>query len=509
MSKKDFISIAVLLLLSVLYIAVPSFHDSGESLYSAAKIETAVKDDNMLSLFNVHKPFYHMMMAALYKGACTVFPDVTVLGFLKNFNMIIGLITLWLFFVLLRTMTAKHFTPLFSALFLGLCSVFWYSNREAGGGIFILLMIVLFLFFLFKLHSAIPSAVFHLILGIFLGLILLLDITALLLIIPVFFYNPYGKDYQLGMKFIALAAAVLILAGGLAAFYETLKIDDLEEYGNLLVKGLEFNYFTGKEGGVFQLEAAAALKPLTLTGSGMIAEGSGLSPIFQILAGLLFIAILIIAIIKWKDYDNKERDLTLFSFVWLIPMLIFFALWSSAVMQSSLLWIPPMAIIFGITVFGGKWVNLNRTAFIIGVLLLVVLFVGNAVVSIIPASSPDSNPSYMTSEWLKTNAGKEDLVIFFETHNESENDPLFWFYLPFETKRKTFTIDWATAAERKSERISAVIDEILDGGSKVFLLIRENVNDAVTIDMFEQVYPIYDYSLSEKGNHYSIYKLTK
>jgi hypothetical protein len=509
MSKRDFITIIVLVLLSLLYIVVPSFHDSGESLFTASKIETAARDGNTLTLFNTHKPFYHMAMFALYKGALAVFPEATALSFLKGFNLVIGLLTIWLFFALIRTMTVQPFAALFASLFLGLCYVFWYSSREAGGGILALFLTVVYLFFLFKLHSSVPSAVFHLILGIVLGFILLLDITAVLLIIPAFFYNPYGKDYQLGLKFVTLAVALFILLVGFAIIYEALGMNDIENYGNLLVKGLEVNYFTGKEGGAFQLEASSALKPLTLTGAGMIAAGTNLSPIFQVIAGLLFIGILIISIIKWEDYENKEKDLTLFSFAWLIPMLIFYALWSSAAMQSSLLWIPPMAIIFGVTIFGGKWVALDRIALVIGIVLFIVVIGGNMAATILPASSPDSNPSYKISEWLKANTAKDDLVLFFETQNESANDPLFWHYMPFESKRKTFTIDWNTAGEKKNERISAVIDEILSGGAKVFLLIREDINDAVTLDMFEQVYPIYDYSLSEKGNHYSIYKLTK
>lgn len=115
----------------------------------------------------------------------------------------------------------------------------------------------------------------------------------------------------------------------------------------------------------------------------------------------------------------------------------------------------------------------------------------------------------MISEWLKANTSKDDLVLFFETSNESGVDPLFWHYLPFEAKRQTFTIDWTTAADKKSERISAVIDEILGAGAKVFLLIREDSESAVTIDMFEQIYPIYDYTLLDKGTRYSIYSIVK
>jgi len=509
MSKKDFIAIAVLVLLSILYIVVPYFHDSGESLFTASKIETAARDGNTLSLFNTHKPFYHMAMFALYKGASAVFPEATALGFLKGFNLAIGLLTLWIFFALIRTMTVQPFTALFAALFLSFCYVFWYSSRAAGGGILALFLTVIYLFFLFKLHSSVPSAVFHLILGILLGFILLLDITAVLLIIPAIFYNPYGKDYQLGLKFVTLAVALFILLVGFAIIYEALGMDDVEDYGNLLVKGLEVNYYTGKEGGAFQLEATAALKPLTLTGAGLVGGGTNLSPIFQVAAGLLLIGILIIAIIKWEDYENKEKDITLFSFAWLIPMLIFYALWSSSATQSSLLWMPPMAMIFGVTIFGGKWAALNRTALVIGILLFIVLIGGNLATTILPAASPDSNPSYKISEWLKTNTSKDDLALFFETNNESSADPLFWHYLPFEAKRQTFTIDWATAADKKSERISAVIDEILGAGAKVFLLIRENSKSAVTIDMFEQVYPIYDYTLLDKGMQYSIYGIVK
>jgi hypothetical protein len=509
MSKKDFIAIAILILLSIVYIIVPSFHDSGESLFTASKIETAVRDGNTLSLFNTHKPFYHMAMFALYKGASAVFPEATALSFLKGFNLAVGLLTLWLFFALIRTMTVQPFTALFAALFLSFCYVFWYSSREAGGGILALFLTVVYLFFLFKLHSAVPSPVFHLILGIVLGLILLLDITALLLIIPAFFYNPYGKDYQLGLKLVTLAVALFILLAGFAIIYEALGMDDVGNYSNLLLKGLDVNYYTGKESGVFQLEAASALKPLTLTGAGLVGSGTNLSPIFQVAAGLLLIGILIIAIIKWEDYENKEKDLTLFSFAWLIPMLIFYALWSSAAKQSSLLWMLPIAIIFGVTIFGGKWAALNRTALVIGILLFAVLIGGNLATTILPASSPDSNPSYMISEWLKANTSKDDLVLFFETSNESETDTLFWHYLPFEAKRQTFTIDWTTAADKKSERISAVIDEILGAGAKVFLFIREDSESAVTIDMFEQIYPVYDYTLLDKGTRYSIYGIIK
>lgn len=509
MKKNDIISVFLLIAFSVLYFAVPFHRDAGESLYCAAKIETAARDGNALQLFNTHKPFYSMAMFAVYKGASVVFPGATALGSMKAFNLIVGLLSLWLFFILLRTITSRPSTALFSTLFLGLSYVFWYSSREAGGAILVFFMTVVYLFFLFKLHSSVPSPVFHIILGIILGILMLLDITALLLIVPAFFYNPYGKEYQLGLKFVTIAVALFILLIGLGIFYEAIGMDNVENYGDLLVKGLEVNYFTGREGGVFQLEAAAALKPLTLTGAGFIAGGKTISPIFQIAAGLLFIGILIIAIVKWEDYESKEKDLTLFAFAWLIPMLIFYALWSSSAMQTSLLWLPPMAIIFGVTVFGGKWVNLNRMAFIIGILLLAVLAIGNLSTSILPNSDPASNPSGMISEWMKENTGENDLVIFFETEDESSKEPLFWFYLPFEAKRKTFTIDWRMSGNRDSGRISDVFDQILDSGAKLFLLIRADSANAVTLDMFEQEYQLYDYKQVEKGTAYSIYSLAK
>jgi 4-amino-4-deoxy-L-arabinose transferase-like glycosyltransferase len=509
MARKDLISIFIMVLFSLLYIVTPVYHDSGESFYSAVKIEMAERDGNALSLFNAHKPFYHMAVFALYKAVLGAFPGATALGFLKIFNLVIGLLTLWLFFLLIRTVVGRSYTALYSTLFMGFFYVFWYSSHEAGGSILVLLMIVVYLFFLFKLHTSVPTEIFHIILGVVLGLILILDFTAVILIIPTFFYNPYGKDYQLGFKFLTLGVAVLLLIVGFGIFYTAIGLDNIDDFSKLLVKGLEVNYFTGKEGGVFQLEAASALKPLTLTGSGMIAGRESLSPIFQIIAGILFTGILIIAIIKWKDYENKEKDLTLFSFAWLIPMLIFFALWSSAAMQSSLYWILPMAIIFGITVFGGKWVNLNRTVFVIGTLLLAVILCGNLATAILPATSTDSNPSYKISEWMKKYAVKDDLVLFFETENESYRDSLFWFYMPFEAKRKTFTINWSTSGKDEAKKISAVLDQILESGAKLFLLVREDLEQAVTVNMFKQRYPVYDSALLEKGAKYSIYSINK
>ena len=141
-------------------------------------------------------------------------------------------------------------------------------------------------------------------------------------------------------------------------------------------------------------------------------------------------------------------------------MLIFYGFWSSSLMINSILWLPHLAILVSVTVFAGKWIVVNRIALIVGAVLLGITVLGNLALVVLPSSSLESSPELLRTEYIKDNLLKEDTLIFFETQEESEKEKFFTYYLPFEAKRKSFTIDWRQGYRLPADRIAGEMNKV-------------------------------------------------
>jgi hypothetical protein len=470
-------------------------------------MELKADNGSPLEFFDARQPYYHVMTFVCFKFARTVSPGTTAMGFMKFFNFIIGLISLALFYLFMRLVSQNPFVSLFATGFMAFCNVFWYSIKGADSNVFVFLLVVLFLLFLFKLHENIPALVFHLIVGLILGVILLFDVTALILIIPVFFFNPYGREKQMDNKLIALLVALAVLALGLYIHFWVSPLDDIGMYGNYLVESLESDFYTGKTQPVFNLSPMAALTPLMLTGAGVIGGSGAFSILLKLLAGLAIITILVIAIVKWDYVDVHEKNIINFAFTWFLPMLIFYGFWSSSLMINSILWLPPLAILVSVTIFAGKWIVVNRIALIVGAVLLGITVLGNLAFVVLPSSSLESNPELLRTEYIKDNLFEEDTLIFFETKEESEKEKFFTYYLPFEARRKSFTINWRHGYRLPVDKIAREINKVSSEGT-MYLLIRNNLDGAMTPEEFEYSFsPFYLTSVSGMDGAYSLYMI--
>ncbi len=487
---KDVIALILLAVIVMFYLFVP-YYDYSERAIAKAKLLEMNAEKSPMSVVDVRQPFYYPFLMVMFKLARTVSEGCTAMGFLKFLNTLIGLLTLICFYVFMRLVSKKPEISIFATAFLALSFVSWYSVKSADSNVFVLLLVTLFLMFLFKLHQGIPSVVFHLIIGFLLGIVLLFDVTAVLLIVPVFFFNPYGREAQAVWKLVALVMALGVLALGLYIHFWTTDIQHIDDYGSFLIEQLQIDFLSGKDVPIFNLTPLAALAPFVLTAGGIIGGAGAVSIIIKILIGLAIIALLVLSIVKWEYLEEPDKELINFSFTWFIPMLIFYALWKASVMINSILWLPPIAIILAVTIFSGKWVTVNRLGMIFGAVIIALLLFGNMALIIFPNSSIASNTELYRAEIIDEYMLEDDTLLFFEANEESMKEKFFTYYMPFETDKKMFIIDWRPQYRRPTETLKSEVIKTQRTGS-VYLLVRKDMPGGMSVEEFESEFsPLY------------------
>jgi hypothetical protein len=491
LSKKDILAYALLIFFILFFLFVPFYKFSDASIERATRLEILKDQGKLISLFDVHKPYYEIKIAVLYKFALLIKPSLSAMSFLRFFNTLIGLIVIILFFFMLKSITGSALAGACGALIIGFGNIFWQFTKGGGGHILTLLLIVIFLWLVFRLHSKISSPVYHVIIGVALGILLLFDIVALLLIIPFFFFNPYGREGQAGLKLAALGIAIVVLALGLLICFWVTGSDNLSDFGDVLLLSLKTDPSTMQPRPVFEVSLSAAVRPFVVTGEGIIGGSGGLALVFIVLAALTIIALIVLAIIKWEYIEEIHRSIFIFSLAWLIPMLIFSAFWSTTDLSSVLLWFPVFALIAGVVVIEGKWYNMNYICWGVGFLLVVILFFGNLLQVYLPNMSRESNDEYYRAWLIREATEPGDILMYFETQEESTKEIFYKYYLPFEAKRMAFIIDWRDYYKEHVPRIKNEIQKAAGQQHGIYLLISNNLDGAMSADEFERVFEGY------------------
>jgi len=206
--------------------------------------------------------------------------------------------------------------------------------------------------------------------------------------------------------------------------------------------------------------------------------------------------------------ETVDRNLVNFSFAWFIPMMLLFPLWAAADSMFSILWMPAFAILLGEAIFTGDWVNLNRVSLGIGAVLLLILLIGNLAVGIIPNSKLEANPDLCQAKMINQTMEANDAMLFFETEQESEKELFFKYYIPFEARRQSFTIDWRPGHKVPMRRIHLEINRILDSGADLYLLIRNDVEGGMTLLEFMQDFPRFQTEVAANlDDKYTLFRL--
>jgi 4-amino-4-deoxy-L-arabinose transferase-like glycosyltransferase len=203
----------------IYYIFLQSRIYNFDGMVYALQLKAASEGNGTLMLYSPYHMLYLPMAFGIFKAASASGIVTDPLSFLRIFNLIIGLLSIAIFYLFCSKRFKSASASIFAASLYASSFSVWFMSHESETYILSVAIILLLFSALFDFRSENFDGFKGLVAGFLFGLTVLSHITAILLVFPVAYYILKKSSRKLKDFLVTMSTAAFVISSQYLLFY--------------------------------------------------------------------------------------------------------------------------------------------------------------------------------------------------------------------------------------------------------------------------------------------------
>jgi 4-amino-4-deoxy-L-arabinose transferase-like glycosyltransferase len=458
----------------VFYICLQSRIYNFDGMVYALQLKAASEGNGTLMLYSPYHMLYLPAAFGIFKAARASGIVTDPLSFLRIFNLIIGLLSIAIFYSFCNKRFKSASASVFAAFLYASSFSVWFMSHESETYILSVAIILLLFSALFDFRSENFDGFKGLIVGFLFGLAVLSHITAILLVFPVVYYILKKSSRKLKDLLVTMSIAGFVISSQYLLFYLRSPFKGLKDFLSWFFQAVSYQQIYGGEVNFWEIGTASVLKTFVSTFDSIVSKfnylklNTDLFLGFRIVLAFAFSICLFLLIKKWRTMKGMDVFFLKVSLLWIIPLTIFYTFWGTSHFKFRIIVLPAIIILLTVSIFNIPERKAGRKKIAV-VILAVSVFAFNSFVSIIPATGEKINPDLQKALWIKEVTPLSSSIIILGLENRGYEFGKV--YINYFSERNVIIMSWFIRQSRKGHyEISDYLRRIAESGRNLFAL---------------------------------------
>jgi hypothetical protein len=452
----------------VFYICFQSRIYNFDGMVYALQLKAASEGNGTLMLYSPYHMLYLPVAFGIFKAARASGIVTDPLSFLRIFNLIIGLLSIAIFYSFCNKRFKSASASVFATFLYASSFSVWFMSHESETYILSVAIILLLFSALFDFRSENFDGFKGFVVGFFFGLAILSHITAILLIFPVAYYILKKSSRKLKDFLVTMSTAGFVISSQYLLFYLRSPFKGLKGFLSWFFQAVSYQQIYGGEVNFWEIGTASVLKTFVSTFDSIVSKFNYLKLNTDLFLGFAFFICLFLLIKKWRTMKGMDVFFLKVSLLWIIPLTIFYTFWGTSHFKFRIIVLPAIIILLTVSIFNIPERKAGRKK-IAAAILVVSVFAFNSFVSIIPANGEKINPDLQKALWIKEVTPPSSSIIILGLENRGYEFGKV--YINYFSERNVIIMSWFIRQSRKSHyEISDYLRRIAESGQNLFAL---------------------------------------
>lgn len=489
-SYTAFLIIASMLVIAVFYTAFQSNIYNFDGMVYALQMKAAAEGKDPVILYSPYHMLYLPAAFAVFKAATNLGLAEDALQFLRNFNLAVGILTIFLFFIFCRNRFRLTGPAIFSAFLFAFSFSVWFMSHESETYIFTVAIIILLFIAIYDYSAKKWSAVKSLLVGLLFGLAVLGHITAGLLVFPVVYLIIKKSGKRLSAILATLSFSSITVFAGFAPVLVREITSGAKGFHAWFFQAVSYDKIYGGNVNFWEIGAGSIIRTFISTYDALITKFNyaqlDKTPFVSLrflIAGLFIFCIIKLINVR-RSLKPEILSLVKTALLWIIPLMLFYTFWGTSHFKFRILLLPAVIILITAALFREEKKERKIKYGLLPAFLILTVFSFNLFVSILPVSKDKANPDLQKAAWLRSATSPGSYIIILGLENRGYEFGKV--YINHFSERNVIVLSWMiNQLGPDSAKIAAVLRSISSSGKEIFIL-NEVFDDTAGQDIIKK-----------------------
>jgi hypothetical protein len=397
------------------------------------------------------------------------------LSFLRVFNLIIGLLSIVIFYSFCSKRFKLASASVFAAFLYASSFSVWFMSHESETYILSVAIILLLFSALFDFRSENFDGFKGLVIGFLLGLAVLSHITTILLVFPIGYYILKKSRRKLKDLLVTMITAGFIISSQYLLFYLRSPFKGLKDFLSWFFQAVSYQEIYGSEVNFWEVGTSSVWKTFASTFDSIVSKfnylklNTNIFLCFRIVLAFAFFICILLLIKKWRTMKSGDIFFLKVSLFWIVPLTIFYTFWGTSHFKFRIIVVPAIVVLLTASIFNIAERKTGRKKIAVAAILAVSVLTFNLFVSIIPATAKNINPDLQKALWIKEATPPSSSIIILGL--ERRGYEFGKVYINYFSERNVIIMSWFIRQSRKGDyEISDYLRRMALSGQNLFAL---------------------------------------
>jgi len=460
----------------IFYIYLQSRIYNFDGMVYALQMKAASEGKGTLMLYSPYHMLYLPTVFGIFKAASASGIVTDPLSFLRIFNLIIGFLSIALFYSFCGKRFKSASASVFAASLYASSFSVWFMSHESETYILSVAIILLLFSALFDFRPENFDGFKGLVIGFLLGLAALGHITAILLVFPVGFYILKRSRRKLKDFLATIITAGFTISSQYLLFYIRSPFKGLKGFLSWFFQAVSYQKIYGGEVNFWEIGTASVLKTFVSTFDSIVSKfnylklDTNIFLCFRIVLAFAFFICIFLLIKKWRTMNSRDVFFLKVCLFWIIPLTIFYTFWGTSHFKFRIIVLPAIVVLLTASIFNIPERKTGRKKIAAAAAILAVsVLTFNLFVSIIPATGKNINSDLQKALWIKEATPPSSNIIILGL--ERRGYEFGKVYINYFSERNVIIMSWFIQQSRKGHyKISDYLRRIAVSGQNLFAL---------------------------------------